>query len=344
MIIREFFHLVKEGEMDPLLYIKFCENLLTKESNICLINKVIRQTISIINDYIPINNRTSQKQYLFKLLSEKYFKRQAYEKYLLKNMTNFLLDLNNPKDPDNIKFLLEICLEISIEDVNDSDHNINPDENMDNSKRYDLPNLDLRTKERLIEAIFESDRFTDITKESLKRKILLENNKNNPNFTLSDKTLETCSLINKEESFRNGLWKLFVYKEKLFSDEQISAYMKGFNRELIKFPATKSKESNIKIYFKKRFFKDFPYVNKNHAHEYAVLFYENLRPNFLIEEKILKKFIKLKSKLNFDEHPNTKLKFLIENDINELKHKLLVIKSYTSLQLTGLKQSTFRKI
>lgn len=346
MIIRDFFHLVKQGDMDPLVYIKFCENLLTKESNIYLINKVITQTISIINDYIPISSRSSQKQHLFKLLSEKYFKKELYQNHLYKNMTNFLLDLNNPRNPDNIKFLLEVCLEINIEDKCDSDIQ-NQDDNMENSKRYELKHLDFKTKEKLVEAIYESERFTQITKESLKSKILYENNVVNQNITFSNKTFETCDLINDEESYRKGLWKLFVYKDNLFSDEQISAYMKGYNREIIKFPSTKSnesKESNIKFFFKKRFFKDFPYVSQNHSHEYSILFYESLRPNFLIEEKVLKKFMKLKKKVNFDDHPNIKLKYLIENDINDLKHKLLVIKNYSNLQLTGLKQSTFRKI
>ncbi len=328
--------------MEPLLFIKFCENLLSKETNIYIINKVISHSIAIINDFIPLDNRNSQKQILFKLLSEKYFKHPLYEKYLFKNMTNYLLDLINSKDADNIKFLLEVNLEISIEDVCDSLVHVDSEENFDESKRYELPRLDLRTKERIVEAIYESDRFPILQKETLKRAILLENN-NDKIPIIKDITFQTCNLDRNDDSTRKSLWNLFLYKDKKFSDSEIEAYMKGFNRELSKFSSLKT-EGDIKLYFKKKFFKDFPYICKNYSNDYALLFYQNLRPTFLVQDKILKKFLKLKDKLKFGNNPNSKLKYLIENDIKELQYKLLVIKSYATLQLSGLRQNTFRKI
>ncbi len=336
--MRDLYELVKEGEYDPLLYIKFCENLLKRETNIYIINKVISNSISVIENYIPQSAKNTHKKFLFKLLSEKYFKHALYEKHLYKNMVNYLLDLTNPKDADNIKFLLEVNLDISLENVIELDEGNYNEEDDDESKRYELTNLDQRTKERIVEAIYESNRFTSIQKRRMKKAILRDNECN----SLNEITFQTCALDSNHDSIRESLWKVFIYRDKEYSEKQIKYFMKGFNRQQVRFFNVNT-EGNRKIYFKKKFFKDFPYVCKSYTEEYAIMFYKNLKPDFLVEEKILKKYLKMKRKINFDAHPNNALKYLIENDILELKHKLLVMKVYSSLQLYGLKHNGFKK-
>jgi hypothetical protein len=330
MIIRDNFELVKEGEYDPLLFLKFSENLLRKEKNVYLINKLLSQSVWVIINLIPQKQNYTQKQYFFKLISEKLFRNPIYETLLYKNMVNYLLDLLNIKDAENIKFLLEVNLEITI----DSALNENSDINFDESKRYDLSRLDERTKERLVEAIYESDRFAYFQKEDLKKSIL-----NSKHSLLCEITLQTCGLHYSEDKTRQSLWNLFVYKDQNYSDNQIYAYMKGFNRFKINFVKN---DGNTKDFFKKNFFKDLVYVCENYTEEYAVKFYKLLKPLHIINEKILKKLIKLKSKIGFDDYKNTQLRYLIETDIIELRTKLLIMKSYSSLYLFRLRNRGLR--
>lgn len=114
------------------------------------------------------------------------------------------------------------------------------------------------------------------------------------------------------------MWDLFVDKDKKsITDEEIKSLMYGFNRP-IHFTTIN------KQFLKKKFFSKLPLVYNSFSDEYAIMFYKLLKPTFMINEKILKRFIKLFSKLKFK---SKRLEYLIESDINDLKHKLYVIKN-----------------
>jgi len=310
--------MIKDGDCQPLLYIKFCQNLLAIENNIYIANRILSNTISVINNYLPPVSFRTQKNEMFKLLTEKYYKYPQFES-LKRNLVNYILDVINTNSLDNLKFFIKDGLEISIEEVQD-------DSEIFEAKEYDLKFLDLKTKKRIISVIYQNDQMTSIEKDNLKRIILDENNSNSYSEKLDEVMFNLLSIDSSDKESREGLWKLIVYNEKNLSYKELAYYMKGFNKQAKLFAP------EIQKYYRKRFFSDFPYVLSEHSLNSAMRFYKLFNPTFLTRNKILKRMIKMKLKLRFSQE-NEKLRLLIESDIDDLKNRLLLEKINSHIKL-----------
>jgi hypothetical protein len=254
---------------------------------------------------------------MFKLLSEKYFQNPNFEN-LKRNIINYILDVINTNSLNDLKFLISSDLGISVEEIQE-------DSEIYEVKEYDLKFLDTKTKFRIISTIFQNDQMPSFEKENLK-KIILNEDDGNSNHKYEDIVWNTLAIENNDKDMREGLWKFIVFNDKNLSDKELKYYMKGFNKQSKLFAA------EIQKYFRKRFFSDFPFVFTEHSTESAYRFYKYFNPCFLTREKILKKMVKMKSKLRFSEE-NNKLRLLIESDIEEIKKKLLLEKIYSHLKL-----------
>jgi hypothetical protein len=293
------------------------------EKNVYVLNKVLGNTIYIINEYLNDYSRTTKKKEMFKIISEKLYKKPVFEESIKKNMTNYLLDLININDVDEIKFFLEINLEINgIEDTDLSGLLMNP-------PLHHLDFLDDKTKLRIIEVVYQCEKLRTsqkefITKSILDDSIIVEN---------QDMMLNSANFC-KNPDYKEGLWKMFIYKDLNYTDKEIDALMKGLgkNREI------KDSRADINKYYKKGFFKSFPLVFSMCSHSYVNSFYNYLNPAFIMTEKILKKMLKLKSSLHFEDMGNNQLRLMMENDIVDLRYKLIVEKSYSHLQLNSYKK------
>lgn len=84
---------------------------------------------------------------------------------------------------------------------------------------------------------------------------------------------------------KEGLWRLFVNKDKVMPLSEYESLMKAFNR-------CGHYSNENKVYLRKKFFKDFVKVNRIHDREYVNMFYFYLNPSFVINKKVNLFFLK----------------------------------------------------
>lgn len=317
VIARDFCEMIKEGAFDPESYIQFVVNLLKHEKEAFVVVQVLKTAIYIISHFVLFDNQNTLKETLFDLIREEVFFKF---KNIRKTLINFLIDLIDFSNDKQIRYIIYF-----LKGERDQPSLLRGDsetlENINLIHNLDLSYVDESTKFRLLETIAESDvlskedkkQFEDIitaievvSSRSISRTSsaidIRAGTQSKPSILtgrrLEQITLEACKPI---RSLKEKLWNMFVNKDLEMLNEEYEAYMKGFAR--------KSQMKLLREYFTKRFFEDFEYVKNYWGEDYAVIFFENLNPSFMVNDQVLKSFIELSKTIRINEY---KLKSLFE--------------------------------
>jgi hypothetical protein len=308
LVVRDMFEMIREGTIDAEQFVNFTENLLKHEIDAAVVNKALHFAIYAVNNFLIFERADLIKETLFNLIREELFNKF---KDIRLNLINYMIDLINFSNDKEIRFLINFLKKDKVQNnLLRGDSEIL--DNVDLIRSFDLSYIDANTKMRLLESIAESDVLSKEEKEQFENLILsieistsrmispnnsqigMSVTKNDLLYSTGNRlerlTLEACK---PNRGLKEKLWGMFVYRDAELLDEEYEAYMKGFAR--------KSQFKLLKSYFKYRFFEDFLYVKDRHGEKYAALFFEHLNPGWVVSEKILDGFMKLRFRIRADE-------------------------------------------
>lgn len=305
LISRDLSQMIREGQIDVQTYVKFAINLLKHETEEHIVIQVLKTAIHAVQHFIIYDDQEKLKESLFELIREDLlFKHKGVRKTLI----NFLIDLINFSNNKEIAYLINFLKS----DKENKPSLLRGDseilDNVDLVSRFDLSYMDEATKVRLLETIAESSVLSKEEKKQYEEIItsidIISSRTTSPNNSQFDlrkldvsKNLLTCNKLEKltldacqpNKALKESLWEMFVRKDAQLLDDEYAAYMKGFAR--------KSQYKMLKHFFKRRFFEDLIYVKNYYGENYALIFFNNLNPSFIICEKVLKSFIDISKKI-----------------------------------------------
>jgi hypothetical protein len=311
VVVRDVFEMIREGLVEVDSFVAFTKNLLTHEANAAVVNKALHFAIYAVSNFLIYEKQESQKEILFSLIKDELFTKF---KNIRLTLINYLIDLINFSNDKEIRFLINFLKKDKVQNnLLRGDSEIL--DNVDFIRSFDLSYIDVKTKMRLLETIEESDVLNKEEKKQFEQmirsiEIFSASRTISPNTSQMENrsqtkedllvktghkserlTLDACrpDRANKEK-----IWDMLVNKDVLLLDEEYEAIMKGFAR--------KSQYRLLKSYFKYRFFEDFLYVKNYCGEKYAAMFFEHLNPGFVVNEKVLDGFMKLRFRIKADEH------------------------------------------
>jgi len=307
--------MIREGTIDAEQFVNFTVNLLKHEIDAAVVNKALHFAIYAVNNFLIFEKSEKIKEQIFTLIREDLFNKFNDLKI---NLINYMIDLINFSNDKEIRFLINFLKK----EKSGNNNNLLRGEseildNVDLIRSFDLSYIDSKTKLRLLETIEESDVLSKEEKDQFENLILrIEasntsriispnnsqidisksriGNKNDLLYSTGNRlerlTLEACK---PDRLLKEKLWAMFVYRDAELLDQEYEAYMKGFAR--------KSQFKLLKKYFKYQFFEDFLYVKDRHGEKYAAMFFEHLNPGWLVSEKVLDGFMKMRFRIRADE-------------------------------------------
>lgn len=315
LVVRDMFEMIREGTIDAEQFVNFTVNLLKHEIDAAVVNKALHFAIYAVNNFLIFEKSEKIKEQIFTLIREDLFNKFNDLKI---NLINYMIDLINFSNDKEIRFLINFLKK----EKSANNNNLLRGEseildNVDLIRSFDLSYIDSKTKLRLLETIEESDVLSKEEKDQFENLILrIEasntsriispnnsqidlsksriGNKNDLLYSTGNRlerlTLEACK---PDRLLKEKLWAMFVYRDAELLDQEYEAYMKGFAR--------KSQFKLLKKYFKYQFFEDFLYVKDRHGEKYAAMFFEHLNPGWLVSEKVLDGFMKMRFRIRADE-------------------------------------------
>jgi len=256
-----------------------------------------------IRNFLVSKKQENYKRKFFEILSEFY-----YTKFIdMKNTTvNIMINLINYKEQEDMEMLLNFLKKLHMNTKAGSLLRSNSEiiETKDDFKDLDLEGLSLKTKKRLVQAIFEADYFNIKLKNELWQIILGEN--------FNDKYFKfTLEAAQPDKDKKKAIWKKLVFETGREKSKINQAYMKSF--------AAKSQYSLMKNYFHEKFFQDFTEVRNKHSTDYCIKFFNHLKPTFIIQDDIMTQLDKLKVSLDRSDYQ-------LINEVD--RGKLLKLKSF----------------
>lgn len=276
--------MVRACQLDPHKFISICFNFLQNENEIIVLEFIMFSLLNTINNFINFNDQPLFKKKYLSIIQEFF-----YTKFFdLKNTTVLvMLDLIDYQSQEDMEGILSFLQKLKTGPFNLMKSQSEVIENHSDFKNFDLEGLNLETKKRLVQSIFEADYFDIKLKNELLESILGE--------SIDDKYFKyTLEAAQPDKQMKKTIWNNLIYSssEKSKINE---AYMKGF--------APKSQYKLLKNYFKDRFFIDFADVKNNNSTEYALKFLKYIGPSFIVEDDVLSKYeYYLKSSLDKHEY------------------------------------------
>jgi hypothetical protein len=322
VVVRHFSEMIIDCSLSPEQFVQFTINLLIYEKEDLVVDQVIKNAINIVTKYVYYEQQARLKEQIFNLIkNDIFFKHKNIKKKLL----NYMIDLFDAENVVEINNLIDFLKRKSNVTTNFLRGDSQILEMSDDISNFDISYLDEGTKFRILETIAASEVLTKNEKAKYEEIIksipistsrfvsressMIDIRENKPSNLLTyhsfeESKIEACrpDIKNKEK-----LWRKFINREVNLPNKLYKYEMRGFAR--------KSQYELLKPYFTKFFFEDFPQVKNNFGEDYAIVFFKNLSPSFVIEEDILRKFIILGKSIKYNEHKLQKTvyksKFLI---------------------------------
>jgi hypothetical protein len=277
--------MIRSGKLNASSYINFCFNLLKQETDVIVLEFVLKTLNYTIQKFVQFDKQNAYQKRLFSFIEEFYYSKFIDLKSITIEIMIDLLDYKNSSDMESILiFLQKLKFNKRISLLRSNSEVITKDTDFNN---LDLGGISLPVKKKLVKAIFKSDFFNIKRKNNLWKVILVDH--------FDDKyfkyTLEACQ---PDIEKKRRIWYHLICDMGKDKSKVNNAYINGI--------FCKSQYHLMPDYFETKFFEDFITMKKNHSVEYAVKFFKNLNPSFIISQDILDKFQHLMAQLEQDDY------------------------------------------
>lgn len=324
-VVNDLFYAMHINKLDSIFLVTFIKRLALRkcseinQANPLVIGHILSIAIHTIKNFFFENHQSSGKSFFFKLISERLFNKESL--FCVKGiLTEYLLDLIDTTDSDQMKFFMFLIFKENLEDKSleesvDNQTGVGSDSEI---KKLELDFCSRSTRFKVFTTLFESSALYSNERKNFEKCFNIFN-------TGQRLFLLTCTPDNEIKSelalsFCCRYYDSMDKEDKSGITNEAVLLMRAFNRR-------NQYSRTMKVFLKKRFFRDFVYVLKNYDADYAYKYYLNLNSSEIVSFRCLEKYQELQSKYGDSIKRNARLGLEFYSDLSKIKHSILIANS-----------------